>query len=307
MTFVDEQFDSIKTNIQKEMDRLQNLADAQVQPPEKLHKYTNHESSKYKFSRFDNMWGTFNLTLDCYFGRNKGRTITTQDLEDTLNQFDSAVEQWKKDNKTSFELNQEIIEHNKTQFDRVCTIMKTLGVKTQFTRSYFKTSRSRKMTTERTSAKWPDEVKDVLPMDCGWEATLKKFKLQREKIETFGLNKIKEYEEKLRKDAEEKSRKEEEELKLKTLAMMSVKYCMDLNDGAEDILNKIISECKYLYLAHHLEMNRNDWTNGYDYAEDGLSGFIVESEKDKPENAIIDATDFQREYGDYEYKYEFTD
>lgn len=281
--FVRQQLEQVENNIQKEFDRLQSLADAQVQAPKKVIPYTKPDDKIYKFSKFENTWGTYNLSTQYYFWCSSSwHKVVTQDLlESVLEQWDNAVAHWKSDNHETHLENKEIVEHNTLQFERVKLIMEILGVKTSFTRSYFKTSRSRKLTTERTAAKWPEEVRDVIPMSCGWDEQLRKFDEKRKQIEEFGNRQIKENEERIRKEAAEKAQTEKEQRKIKTLAMLATKYNEDLDADADDILTRIINECKYLHLAHWLEMNRGDWTNGYDYAETGLSGFNVESEQDQ--------------------------
>lgn len=283
-TFVENELDKIKDSLKKEMERLQSLADAQVQPPKTLQKYTDHTKSVYKYSRFDNMWGTFNLTLEYYFWQKSifaRKVVTQEELDSALAQFDSAVEKWKSDNLEAYQFNREVIKHNTLQYERVRTIMKTLGVKEMFTRSYFKTSRSRKMTTERTAAKWPTEVRDALPMKCGWEDIIGKFKNRREQIETFGLKMIKEQEEKVRKETAEKERKKKEEKRLKTLSILGAKYDLGIEAEPEDIQDAIINQCKYLRLAHFMELNRGNWNDGYSYAKEGLNNFNVESSQDQ--------------------------
>lgn len=281
--FVQKQFEQVQDNIQKEFDRLQSIADAQVQTPKKIISYTKPDDKVYKFSKFDNTWGTYKLSTQYYFWRSSSwnKVVTQELLDSVLEQWDNAVAHWKSDNHETYLKNQKIVEHNKLQFERVKLIMETLGVKTSFTCSYFKTSRSRKLTTERSVAKWPEEVRDAIPMSCGWEEQLRKFDEKRKQIESFGLHHIKENEERLRKEAVEKAQTEKEQRKIKTLAMLATKYEEDLDASVDDLLSQIISECKYLYLAHYLELNRGDWTDGYDYAEIGLSGFNVESEQDQ--------------------------
>lgn len=68
--FVKQQFEQVQNNIQQEFDRLQSLADAQVQPPKKLKEYTKPDDKNYKFSKFDNTFGTYNLNTQYYFWRN---------------------------------------------------------------------------------------------------------------------------------------------------------------------------------------------------------------------------------------------
>lgn len=48
-----------------------------------------------------------------------------------------------------------------------------------------------------------------------------------------------------------------------------------------DAVHRVLSKDKYLHLAHYLEMNRGDWSDGYQYAETGLRGFKVESGLDQ--------------------------
>ena len=65
------------------------------------------------------------------------------------------------------------------------------------------------------------------------------------------------------------------------MAMFRVKYTPDEPESdKQEILDAILEKNKYLRLAHYLRMNRGDWTDGYDYAETGLSGFVVETEVD---------------------------
>lgn len=158
--------------------------------------------------------------------------------------------------------------------------METLGVRTYFTRYYYKTSRSRNQTKETTAAKWPSEVRDALPMNCGYEDILKKIDTRREQIKAFGEKWIKDNKERLRKEAEEKEAKEKEQRRLKVMAGLCVKYNLPLEYEVDDILQVIIDQDKYLYLAHFMYLNRCDWNDGYDYAEVGINSFDVVTKED---------------------------
>lgn len=46
-------------------------------------------------------------------------------------------------------------------------------------------------------------------------------------------------------------------------------------------LEFILSKNKYLHLAHYLQKNRGDWSDGYSYAETGLENFSIESDTDQ--------------------------
>ena len=95
-------------------------------------------------------------------------------------------------------------------------------------------------------------------------------------------------------------------------AFFKVKYGCDPLATPNDILDKVLRSCKYLYLAHYLELNRGDWSEGYDYAEIGLSRFTVETEEDAEiekciSGIIADAADNGdidgRMFRDCEYNY----
>ena len=42
-------------------------------------------------------------------------------------------------------------------------------------------------------------------------------------------------------------------------------------------MDAIINKNKYLYLAHYLQKNRNDWSEGPNYAEIGLNHFTKDT------------------------------
>lgn len=66
----------------------------------------------------------------------------------------------------------------------------------------------------------------------------------------------------------------------KRLALMLAKYDLDLDKDWVDILESVINKDKYLRLAHYLEKNRGDWSDGCEYAEYGLEGFKIEIDED---------------------------
>jgi hypothetical protein len=72
------------------------------------------------------------------------------------------------------------------------------------------------------------------------------------------------------------------------MAKYAVKYNCD-NDY-QSIVDAILNKDKYLRLAYYLRKNREDWTDGYSYAEQGINGFTVVTEQDKEiDSAINDA------------------
>jgi hypothetical protein len=111
-------------------------------------------------------------------------------------------------------------------------------------------------------------------------------------------------------DQEQKATKEKAKVENETkVAFYKVKYGCDPLADIGDVLYSILGKCKYLRLAHYLEKNRGDWSDGYDYAEQGLNGFFAETEEDKEIEACIsdiinDDSDIDgRYFRDCEYNY----
>lgn len=94
---------------------------------------------------------------------------------------------------------------------------------------------------------------------------------------------------------------------LKELAVLAVKYGTAVE--ADEILDAILLKNKYLALGHYLLKNREDWTEGYNYAEQGLAFFNVASEEDAKIHseitALIENWDGDgRVFRDCEYNYD---
>jgi hypothetical protein len=95
------------------------------------------------------------------------------------------------------------------------------------------------------------------------------------------------------------------------IALLRAKYTPDNAMSSEwDILEAMFKQDKYLALAYFLEKNRGDWSDGYNYAEQGLGWFTVETPEDKEIadeiQAIIDDDDGcdGRNFRDCEHNYD---
>ncbi|AHJ87134.1 hypothetical protein BCP8-2_096 [Bacillus phage BCP8-2] len=86
---------------------------------------------------------------------------------------------------------------------------------------------------------------------------------------------------KIEDERKEQERIEKEKKENRTLALLLAKYDLDIESDWDDLLQAIIEKNKYLFLAHRLEQNRGDWTDGCSYAESGLDNFTIETEQDK--------------------------
>ena len=100
------------------------------------------------------------------------------------------------------------------------------------------------------------------------------------------------------KQAEIERQKQQEEIKRKAdeklvanIALAKKYDVKSLNPIAtyHEILDAILKQNKYLYLAHYMAANRGDWSDGYSLAEQGLNYFITQKVSDKAvDSAIIE-------------------
>ncbi|QSF43444.1 hypothetical protein [Paenibacillus tianjinensis] len=162
---------------------------------------------------------------------------------------------------------------NASTQEKLFNIFSEIGISTTY--HGYKTSRSKD--TTKMSYEFPSEIRKQIPTQYS-ESKLDDLKKsltdQVKKIWDNEVNKIK-----AEKAAKAKQEKEKEHNK--KLALLLAKYDMELEDTWSELLDVIVSKNKYLRLAHYLEENRNDWNDGYDFAEGGLSTFTIESELDK--------------------------
>lgn len=77
---------------------------------------------------------------------------------------------------------------------------------------------------------------------------------------------------------------EKEKQKNKLFIDLIKKYNLNFTSGMPtnwEMMNAILLQDKYLYLAHYMEKNRSDWSDNHNYAEIGLNGFKVENTVDQ--------------------------
>jgi membrane-associated HD superfamily phosphohydrolase len=113
----------------------------------------------------------------------------------------------------------------------------------------------------------------------------------------------------VRKTEQEENAKKALVQKQHQIALLRAKYTPDdAMSSAWLIRENILKQDKYLALAYYLEKNRNDWSDGYSYAEAGLNMFSVETEEDQLivheiESLIEDWDDDGRCFRDCAYNY----
>lgn len=171
--------------------------------------------------------------------------------------------------------NLEALENNKKLREKVEVFMEAIGMPKSYSVKEYKTKRSQGEYV-KYSAGYLSDLSRYVPIDDGYEKAVKEH-------EDF-LAAIAAYEKGEKQKAEkleaERKKKEEQEVADKQLGVLVLKYELPYESGWKDILDHLLSKDKYLRLAHYLCENRNDWSDGYDKAEYGLSQFQAESEQD---------------------------
>ena len=163
-----------------------------------------------------------------------------------------------------------IIEHNKKVVEKIKALMKVTGIPDTYSKSYFKTSRSRTKTTETTRAGYLQDIDRLIKTS---QPAIPSKDSLLSGMETYYNKRLAE----ARQEETKAEREQQEKEELHKIALLRAKYTPeDASSDAWEIREAILSKDKYLRLAYYLEKNRGDWNDGYDYAATGLNGFVVE-------------------------------
>jgi flagellin-like hook-associated protein FlgL len=177
--------------------------------------------------------------------------------------------------------NEEALKNNKETKQKIVDFMTTIGIPSNYTAYEYPTSRSKTKKPIPKTAAYISDINRVIDLNDSYETRLSEYKSMKDKI-------TKEYEKyklEIQKKEAEKIKQEKEDNDRMELARFQVKY--DSKGYWDDILDIILNKNKYLRLAHFLLMNRNDWNDGYHYAECGLDGFDVVDNVDRDIHADI--------------------
>lgn len=208
---------------------------------------------------------------------------------------------------TAHETNLPLIENNKLVREKVALVMKQIGLPTTYTKSYYKTNRSNKMTHETTSAGWSsDLIRECLVSD-GYES-----KISQAKSAFDYLKRQAETEKtRIRQEINAKEKTEKEKKSVQALARMQVKYGLDEDSDWTDVLEALDTKDKYFALARALEDQRGDWSCGFDRVQNGVDSFVVETDEDKEIYESLHALAYDEElcdgrtFRDCVYNYDF--
>jgi len=230
---------------------------------------------------------------------------STAELDKRKEHILCIIQQYAIDMKLRFEESDIVSKHNKIIQDKIKQIMEKIGV-TEFYQVYdYETTRSKTKKWLRKRAGYSEDIQRAAPTWNEYSNYEDKIRELKARVETE-YSKVK--------DAIAKTEREELAKKkavedVHKLALLRAKYTPE--DAMSDkwtILRAILAKDKYLRLAYYLEQNRNDWDDGYWYAEQGLKGFeIISSEDQEIYDCIYKITQYEdtdgRYFRDCEYNY----
>lgn len=174
------------------------------------------------------------------------------------------------------------IENNKLVKEKVAFVMGQIGMPTTYSKTYYKTNRSRTPTTETVRAGWFDDLQRIAVSD-GYEAKISAAKQAFESLKKKAVYEIEE----LRKQEQVKEKEEKAKKEVLAKARLQVKYGLTEGSDWDEVLEALDKKDKYFMLARAMNDVRNDWNDGFGRVEWALSKFVVETEEDKEIEADI--------------------
>lgn len=230
---------------------------------------------------------------------------TVAELDNRKEQILSVIEKYREDIKLRFEESDAISKHNKIIQDKIEQIMDKIGVTRVYKIYDYETTRSKTKKWLSKSSGFISDIQRVAPTWNEYSNYEDKVRELKVKLETE-YAKAKDVVVKIEREEAAKKKAVED---AHELALLRAKYTPDnAMSGNWEILEAILEKNKYLRLAHYLEANRNDWSDGYWNAERGLQGFTIDSAEDKEiYNCIYSITQYEdvdgRYFRDCEYNY----
>jgi hypothetical protein len=146
-----------------------------------------------------NTWDACSKTVKSLFQTNFRGWGTSDDFT-TTHQYQMKLLELMKSYKEQMDahtlnknINADAIENNKKVIEKVTSIMKYIGIPSTYTTSTYKTSRSRKPTTETHNAGWLQDIRRAVPTSDNWEQIKRDMESKMREIELYANQKIKEF------------------------------------------------------------------------------------------------------------------
>ena len=183
---------------------------------------------------------------------------------------------WKQTADEAHAANLPKIENNKIIYEEVRAFMRDRGFEETY-REYRKPPRKRNMELVRLPAGFVQDLRRECKTDDQYESAMRSYNSFIKSVDECE----KEVEREAKRDKAEEEAKQKKAMSERELGAYLSKYDLPLDGDWNDALHHIISQNKYLRLAHYLLKNRNDWSEGYHYAGMGIDGFVVETTLDQ--------------------------
>lgn len=223
---------------------------------------------------------TYDLDVNNELMSKSGYFNQPNNVEKTCDNALRHAEHLFKQSEVIHEENTKALENNIALKDYVYAFMEKIGIPKRITTyDYISSSgrRTQKKQEHTKSAGYIGDIEMFLKTDDGFEYAKQSLERIKKDIETYRLS-----EDKKEKDAQkiidaDNAKKEETKL----LATLVVKYGLDYQATFQEVLDAILGRNKYLELGYWLERQRNDWSDGFWKAKNGIDGFNAETDLDK--------------------------
>lgn len=196
------------------------------------------------------------------------------------------------------------IENNKLVKEKVAFVMGQIGMPTTYSKTYYKTNRSRTPTTETVRAGWFDDIQRIAVND-GYES---KISAAIQAFESLKKKAVQEIEE-LRKQEQVKEKEEKAKKEVLAKARLQVKYSLTEDSDWDEVLEALDKKDKYFMLARAMNDVRNDWNEGFGRVQYAISNFATETPEDEEIYGEIHTLAYESEdidgrcFRDCEYNY----
>jgi vacuolar-type H+-ATPase subunit I/STV1 len=192
-----------------------------------------------------------------------------------------TVSEWRDKAEKMHASNIDAIANNEKARARIESVMSAIGIPQTYTTHEYKTKRSREKTAIKNVAGYRGDIERWLPVSDNYDVEMKRYVELEQQINDFERKMQAEE----RQQAAEKERKEQEEIRkrkadLELVALLS-KYGLPIETDEYTLFDTIVNSNKYLRLAHYMQRNRDDWSDGPSLAQYGLDSFSAETETDR--------------------------
>lgn len=191
-------------------------------------------------------------------------------------EIEAAIESLVAAQNKAEEENKATIANNILIREKIKLTMEHLGIADSYSVYELPSPRSRNKDWVKKTAGWVSDLNRCVPISLeGYKNDVSQLNVKVERLYTAAAQVV-------RSKEAEKKRKEEKAIAEHELALLRAKYCPDNAFAlADDVMESLLSKNKYLMLAYHLQCTRNDWSEGFYMAQNGVDAFVVETDVDK--------------------------